>query len=92
MATDETPGSYIRKRRLSEAVRQLLTSKSRILDIALDYQFDSQAAFTRAFRAMFAISPGSYRKRQWFARLTPQDHTPTAQVVSRKQQACFPPR
>jgi AraC family transcriptional regulator len=68
--TGETPGGYIRKRRLSEAACQLLTSKRRILDIALDHQFGSQAAFTRAFRAAFGISPGAYRKRGRLARLT----------------------
>lgn len=68
--TGETLGSYIRKRRLSEAARQLLISKRRILDIALDHQFCSQAAFTRAFRTTFGISPGAYRKRGRFARLT----------------------
>jgi AraC family transcriptional regulator len=68
--TGETPGGYIRKRRLSEAARQLLASKRRILDIALDHQFGSQAAFTRAFRAAFGISPGAYRKRGRLARLT----------------------
>jgi AraC family transcriptional regulator len=68
--TGETPVGYIRKRRLSEAARQLLTSKRRILDIALDCQFGSQAAFTRAFRATFGISPGAYRKRGRPTRLT----------------------
>ena len=68
--TGETLGSYIRKRRLSEAARQLLISRRRILDIALDHQFCSQAAFTRAFRATFGISPGAYRKRGRLARLT----------------------
>jgi AraC family transcriptional regulator len=66
----ETPGGCIRKRRLCEAARQLLISRRRILDIALDHQFCSQAAFTRAFRATFGISPGAYRKRGRLARLT----------------------
>ena len=68
--TGETPAGYVRKRRLSEAARQLLTTKRRILDIALDYQFGSQAAFTRAFRTAFGVSPGAYRKRGRPARLT----------------------
>jgi AraC family transcriptional regulator len=64
----ETPASYLRKRRLSEAARELITSKKPILDIALDYQFQSQEAFTRPFRAMFGFSPGAYRKRRRFTR------------------------
>lgn len=53
--------SYVRKRRLSNAASELLTTKRRILDIALDYQFESQEAFTRAFKKMFQMTPGQYR-------------------------------
>jgi AraC-like DNA-binding protein len=68
----DTASRYIRKRRLSEAARQLVTSNKRILDIALDCQFQSQEAFTRAFRRAFGISPGAYRKRGRLARLFPR--------------------
>jgi AraC-like DNA-binding protein len=70
----ETPGDYIRKRRLSEAARELVNSRKRILDIALDYQFQSQEAFSRSFKRLFRASPGTYRKRRrltkTFARIT----------------------
>jgi AraC-like DNA-binding protein len=65
--TGETPGGYIRKRRLTEAARQLLTSDRRILDIALDHQYSSQAAFTRAFHLALGTSPGAYRRRGRYA-------------------------
>ncbi|HNW32031.1 MAG TPA: AraC family transcriptional regulator, partial [Caldisericia bacterium] len=45
----ETVTEYMRKRRLSEAARELMETDHRILDIAVDYQFESQEAFTRAF-------------------------------------------
>jgi AraC family transcriptional regulator len=70
--TGETPGRYIRKRRLTEAARELVTSRKRLLDIALDYQFDSQEAFTRAFKRMFRISPGAYRRRGRLVRTFPR--------------------
>jgi AraC-like DNA-binding protein len=66
----ETPAGYVRKRRLSEAAGELVVSKKRIIDIALDYQFQSQAAFTRAFRQVFGLSPGAYRKRGRLVRLS----------------------
>jgi AraC family transcriptional regulator len=53
---------YLRRRRLSEAGKELLGTKRRIIDIALDYQFESQEAFTRAFAKMFGMTPGKFRK------------------------------
>ncbi len=67
--TGLTPTSYLRKRRLSEAARALVTSSKSILDIALDYQFGSQEAFTRSFKQEFGVSPGFYRRRGRLRRL-----------------------
>jgi len=66
---EETPARYIRKRRLSEAARELVTSKKSILDIALDYQFQSQEAFTRSFKRMFRLSPAAYRSKHRLTRI-----------------------
>ena len=65
----ETPGDYIRKRRLSEAARELVSSRKSILDIALDYQFQSQEAFSRSFKRLFRASPGIYRKKRRLTRI-----------------------
>ncbi|MBN1220034.1 MAG: helix-turn-helix domain-containing protein [Anaerolineae bacterium] len=75
----ETPARYIRKRRLSEAARELVISKKNILDIALDYQFQSQEAFTRSFKRMFRLSPAAYRKRRRLTKIFPK-----AKLTSRK--------
>ena len=61
--TGETPGSYLRRRRLTEAARELVRSRRRIIDIALDYQFGSQEAFTRAFKDYFGTTPMAFRKQ-----------------------------
>jgi AraC family transcriptional regulator len=53
--------SYIRGRRLTKAMGELGSDK-RILDIALDAGFESQEAFTRAFKAQFQNTPGECRK------------------------------
>ena len=68
----ETPGDYIRKRRLSEAACELINSRKSILDIALDYQFQSQEAFSRSFKRLFRVSPGTYRKRRYLTRTFPR--------------------
>ena len=43
-----TPGEYVRSRRLTEAADALRTTDKRIVDVAMDYGFESQAAFTAA--------------------------------------------
>lgn len=53
---------YIQKRRLAEASSLLLNSNMRILDIAVYLCFESQEAFTRAFKKVYGLPPGQYRK------------------------------
>lgn len=60
-AVGDSLKSYIRSRRLTRAMSELATDK-RIVDIALDAGFDSQEAFTRAFKIIFKQSPGECRK------------------------------
>lgn len=49
-------------RRLANASAALLYSKERILDIAFYYQFESQESFTRAFKKIYKLPPGQYRR------------------------------
>lgn len=48
--TGHAIGAYIRARRLSKAAVALRLTSRPILDIALQYRFDSQQTFTRAFK------------------------------------------
>ncbi len=57
---------YVRKRRLTEAARALVHTNRRILDIALDWQYDSHEAFTRAFKRAYSLTPFEYRRRGIF--------------------------
>ena len=55
---------YIRERRLHWALRELMSSSSpyrRILDLAVDCQFASEATFCRAFHRQFGSPPGEVR-------------------------------
>lgn len=54
--------SYAARRRLSQAAVEVRTSRRRILDIALDWGFSSQEAFTRAFREAYGCTPAAYRR------------------------------
>ena len=54
---------YVRKRRLTLAMTELAQTKRRVIDIALDYQFESHESFTRSFKANFGLTPTECRKR-----------------------------
>ena len=60
----DPPYTYIEKRRLFHAARDLIHSKKRILDIALEYGFNSHEAFTRSFKKRFSLTPSRFRKTQ----------------------------
>ena len=60
----DTPKEYLRKRRLSIAAEKLLYEDIGILDLAIDFQFESQEAFTRAFKNQFKTTPAQYRKNK----------------------------
>lgn len=60
----ENIGSYLKSRRLAEASKRLLYSEQRIIDIAMEYGFESSEAFSRAFKAMYRMSPSVYRKNR----------------------------
>lgn len=59
----DTPKEYLRKRRLTVSAKRLLSENIGILELALDCQFDSQEAFTRAFKDSFNTTPAQYRKQ-----------------------------
>ena len=54
---------YLRYRRLAFALKDLRDSEGSILDIALNYGFSSNEAFSRAFRDAYGLSPSDYRKK-----------------------------
>lgn len=54
---------YLRYRKLAFALKEVRDSERSILDIAFDYGFSSQEAFTRAFRKTYGITPGKYRQK-----------------------------
>ena len=59
----ESLASYVRGRRLTLAAQQLVQGHSDILGLALDCQFGSHEAFTRAFRRHYFMSPSEFRQQ-----------------------------
>lgn len=54
---------YLRGRRLAFALVEVRDTGHTLLEIAVRYGFSSHAAFTRAFKSAYGVTPGAYRKR-----------------------------
>ncbi len=61
--TGLAPFEYIRRQRLTASARTLRSGKHKVLDVALDFVFDTHEGFTRAFTKGFGISPKRYATR-----------------------------
>lgn len=53
---------YIRNRRLAEAGVELAYGDKKVIDIALEYGYDTPESFTKAFRRFHGISPSQAKK------------------------------
>ena len=62
LTTGLTLGEYIRWYKLTQALFELKYSEMPIIDISFKYGYESQEAFTRAFKNVFSLNPGEYRK------------------------------
>jgi AraC family transcriptional regulator len=59
----DSPMAYVRARRLAAAADRLCGEGSpALIDLAFDCGFDSQEGFTRAFKRVFGLPPGRYRR------------------------------
>ena len=54
-----TVGDYIRQRRLSAAGLEVLTTDRKIIDIALEFGYDSPDSFTKAFARFHGLTPAA---------------------------------
>src|ERR1700755_1791121 len=64
---------YVRARRLTEAARALAAGAPDILSLALDADYGSHEAFTRAFRDHFGVTPEAVRSGACLDRLKLQE-------------------
>jgi AraC family transcriptional regulator len=63
--TGETFGAYLRRRRMTLAAERLASegTELRLVDLAFECGYDSQEAFTRAFKRTLGTTPGAWRAR-----------------------------
>jgi AraC-like DNA-binding protein len=60
----ESPLAYLARWRLHLGARRLLTTNWKVLRVAQDVGYESEAAFSRAFRRTFGAPPGQYRRER----------------------------
>ena len=58
----EPPLTYLARWRLQLAARLLQTTQKTILHVAMDVGYESEAAFSRAFKREFGLPPARYRR------------------------------
>ncbi len=61
LVTGITIGEYIRNRRLSLAARDLLDTSSKVIDIAMKYQYDTPESFSKAFSRFHGTPPSEVK-------------------------------
>ncbi|HEX4375713.1 MAG TPA: AraC family transcriptional regulator [Steroidobacteraceae bacterium] len=70
----ESPMAYVRRRRLAKAALRLMNDpETSLIDLAFECGFESQEAFTRAFRRTLGLTPGELRRGH---SSTPADEPP----------------
>ena len=61
-AVGMTIHDYVKRRQLTEAARLLAFSDKTVIEIAFICGYESQQAFTYAFKSMYKIPPAQYRE------------------------------
>ena len=99
--TGETFGSYLRARRLTVAAERLAAGSAKagagapkLIELAFDCGYDSQEAFTRAFKRWFGVTPGAYRRKRpvatlrWRRRIDAETLTHLQEVLCMEAEIC----
>ena len=58
-----TVGEYIRKRRLTRAAEELTAMNVKVIDVAVEYGYDSPDSFARAFTKFHGITPSAAKEK-----------------------------
>ena len=64
-------GAYIRSRRLTASLESLLSTNSKLVNIAFDYGFEYEQSYSRSFKREFGVTPGNIRKTGQTVKVTP---------------------
>lgn len=64
--------SYISRRRMTLAAKDIATDEATITDIALKYQYNSVEVFSRAFKRVWNVNPSEFKDKWRFTGIFPR--------------------
>jgi AraC family transcriptional regulator len=70
-AFKQSIAAYIRSRTLAASLNGILKTDATILDIAVEYGFEYEQSYIRAFKREYGITPGDLRKTGQIIKITP---------------------
>ena len=62
MRVGDTPQSYLQRYRFNKAIQLLRRTDTKIHEIALRVGYESEPSFSKAFKRVMGLSPGSFRR------------------------------
>lgn len=62
--TGESFSQYVKRRKISEASKEIASTNRRILDVAMDFGYSSQEAFQRTFKDLHKETPKRFKFHQ----------------------------
>lgn len=88
----ETVMRYAMRRRLTLAALRLVSEDVRLMELALDSRFESQEAFTRAFKRQFHQTPSDFRKNRTRLMANTLNAPNLSQLVHTKEKISMEPK
>ena len=64
----QPPMQYLTQWRLQLAAVRLRDTQAKLIEVALDVGYESEAAFSRAFKRALGVAPGAWRRHERQAR------------------------
>jgi AraC-like DNA-binding protein len=68
----QTPLEYVTEWRMQKAMQLLEQSDKKLIDVARSVGYESDAAFSKAFKRVVGANPGEYLKRGMKTRVMPE--------------------
>jgi AraC-like DNA-binding protein len=60
----QPPMQYLTNWRMQLAACRLRDTEAKVVDVALDVGYESEAAFSRAFKRVVGVAPGTWRRER----------------------------
>lgn len=90
--TGESIIEYVQSRKLTASINELLNTNMRIIDIALDYGFEYEQSYIRAFKKAFGCTPLKVRSDQTSLSLVIKEKINTNNILSLGNSITYNPR